>query len=486
MQSAKRMRGLAGYDYEIMRTRLLPAAILALIPLTAGEWPQFRGVNGSGVSDEKNLPIHFGPDQNMVWRTALPPGHSSPVFSKTRIFVSAYDKDGIYLFALDRKSGKEQWRKTIPRPRTADHHKSSTPASSSPVTDGENVYALFNDFGVISYDSAGKERWRLDLGPINNPFGIGTSPVLAGNTLLVNIDAESGSFFLGLDKDTGKRKWRRERPDFTRGFSTPVIYKPANEPQQVLIAGSYSLVSYAVETGEPIWWVNSLTWQLKPTPVIHGDTVYVLGWAGGSDEGAQENVPDFSEILKIRDTNKDGKLTKEEIADDRLTKDWAAMDLDRTGFVEARDWKMYQRRKEVVNAVNAIRLGGRGDMTDKSVKWRYYKSLPNVPSPLYYEGVLYLTKEGGIMTALDAASGKVLKQGRLTGALGDYFASPVAADGRIYATSHEGKVAVIKPGAEWEILAINPMNEAVNATPAFVDGRIFIRTHEHLYCFANQ
>ena len=90
------------------------------------------------------------------------------------------------------------------------------------------------------------------------------------------------------------------------------------------------------------------------------------------------------------------------------------------------------------------------------------------------------------MTALDAVSGKVLKQGRLTGALGDYYASPVAADGRIYATSHEGKVAVIKPGAEWEILAINPMNEAVNATPAFVDGRIFIRTHGHLYCFANQ
>jgi hypothetical protein len=232
--------------------------------------------------------------------------------------------------------------------------------------------------------------------------------------------------------------------------------------------------------------VNSLTWQLKPTPVIHGDTVYVLGWAGGSDEGAQENVPDFQEILKTRDTNKDGKLTKEEIADERLTKDWAAMDLDRTGFVEERDWKMYQRRRKVVNAVNAIRLGGRGDMTDKAVKWRYYKSLPNVPSPLYYDGVVYMTKEGGIMTALDAESGAVLKQARLTGALGDYFASPVVADGHIFATSQEGKVVVIKPGKEWEILAVNALNEPINATPAFVDSRIFIRTHEHLFCFAQQ
>jgi outer membrane protein assembly factor BamB len=469
-----------------MRIRHLAAVLVFLVPLAAGEWPQFRGLNSSGISDEKNLPVHFGPDLNVVWKTPLPAGHSSPVFSKSQIFVSAYDKDGIYLFALDRKTGSQLWKKSIPRPRVAEHHKASTPASPSPVTDGENVYALYNDFGLISFDKSGRERWRLDLGAINNPFGLGTSPVLSGKTLLLNIDAESGSFFLGLDKDTGKQKWRRERPDFTRGFATPVLYQPANEPTQVLIAGSYSLVAYAVETGEPIWWVNSLTWQLKPTPVIHGDTVYVLGWAGGSDEGAQENVPDFPEILKTRDTNKDGKLTKEEIADARLTKDWAAMDLDRTGFVEERDWKMYQRRKKVVNAVNAIRLGGRGDMTDKSVRWRYYKSLPNVPSPLYYDGIVYLTKEGGIMTALDAETGKVLKQARLTGALGDYYASPVAADGRIYATSQEGKVVVIKPGAEWEILAVNPLNEPVNATPAFVDGRIFIRTHQNLYCFAKQ
>ncbi len=477
---------MPGYDYQIMRTRLFAAALLTLANLAAGEWPQFRGVNSSGVSDEKNLPVFFGPDHNLVWKTPLPPGHSSPVFSKTQIFVSAYDKSGIYLIALNRKTGKENWRRTIPRPRVAEHHKSSTPASPSPVTDGENVYALYNDFGLISFDAAGKERWQFDLGVINNPFGLGTSPVLAGKTLLLNIDAESGSFFMALDKDTGKRKWRRERPDYTRGFATPVLYKPANEPLQVLIAGSNTLMAYSVETGEPIWWVNSLTWQLKPTPVIHGDTVYVLGWAGGSDEGAQENIPDFAEVLKTRDANKDGKLTKEEIADARLTKDWAAMDLDRTGFMEERDWKMYQRRRKVVNAVNAIKLGGRGDMTDKSVQWRYYKSLPNVPSPLYYDDVIYLTKEGGIMTALDAKTGAVLKQARLTGALGDYYASPVAADGRIYATSQEGKVVVIKPGKEWEILAVNPLGEPVNATPAFVDGRIFIRTHEHLFCFAQQ
>jgi len=462
-------------------TNFLLSAVLA-----AGEWPQFRGINSAGVSDEKDLPTEFGPAKNLVWKTPLPPGHSSPVFSKSQIFLTAYTPENIFVVALDRKSGKENWRREVPRPTKAEHHKANSAASPSCTTDGENVYALFSDYGAISFDAKGAERWRLPMPKINNPFGLGTSPVLSGRMLLINFDAESGSFFVALDKDTGKQIWRRDRSDFTRGFSTPVLWKPANEPEQVIIAGSYALTAYSVATGEPIWWVNKLTWQLKPTPVIDKDTIYVLGWAGGSDEGAQENVPDFADILKVRDSDKDGKLTKAEVADARLTKDWSALDLDRTGFVEERDWKMYQRRKAVVNAVNAFKLGGRGDMTDSAVKWRYYKSLPNVPSPLLYDGVIYLMKEGGILTALNAADGKVLKQGRLTGALGDYFSSPVAADGRLYVVSHEGKVVVLKPGAEWEILSVNPLNESVNATPAFVDGRVFIRTHENLYCFAKQ
>jgi outer membrane protein assembly factor BamB len=155
-------------------------------------------------------------------------------------------------------------------------------------------------------------------------------------------------------------------------------------------------------------------------------------------------------------------------------------------MLEERDWDIYRARRKAVNAVVAMRLGGRGDMTEKSILWRYYKSLPNVPSPLLYEGVLYLVKEGGILTALKAATGDVLKQGRITGAPGDYFSSPVAADGKIYTISHEGKVAVIKPGADWEILAVNDLGEDSNSTPAFGGGRIYLRTHAALYCFGQR
>src|SRR5262245_25213503 len=162
------------------------------------------------------------------------------------------------------------------------------------------------------------------------------------------------------------------------------------------------------------------------------------------------------------------------------------MDLDRDGVVGERDWRFYRARRAAQNAVLAFRLGGEGDMTEKSFLWRYQKSLPNVPSPLLYQDVLYLMKEGGVLTALEAATGKVLKQARLQGALGDYFASPVAADGKLFTISHEGKVTVIKPGPAWEPLVTNDLKEECNATPAFADGKLYIRTRDTLYCFGQR
>jgi outer membrane protein assembly factor BamB len=301
--------------------------------------------------------------------------------------------------------------------------------------------------------------------------------------LLLSCDSETGSFFLAVDKDTGKLKWRVERPEFTRGFSTPVVYQPPSGGAEVLVAGSGQLTAYSVETGEAVWWVHGLTWQLKPTPVIGDGVIYVLGWAGGADTGQQDNIPSFAEVLKQYDSNKDAKLAKEELPDPRLNAAFTEGDLDRDGFLGERDWKMFQVRRSSQNAIMAVRLGGRGDMTDKNIIWRYYKSLPNAPSPLLYRGVVYLMKEGGILTTLDAKTGNVLKQGRLNGALDQYFSSPVAADGKVYVVSQSGHTSVLKAGGEWEHLAVNDMDEECFATPALVDGRIYLRTHSALYCF---
>lgn len=451
--------------------------------VVADDWPQFRGVNASGVSPATGLPVEFGPQRNVVWKTALPPGHSSPVLTRDRIFVTGWEADKLLTICLDRATGKILWRRDLTRPRVQELHKANSPASPSPVTDGRNVYVFFADFGLLSYGPDGRERWRLPLGPFNNPFGVGASPILAGDRLLMICDSETGSFFLAVDKDTGKMKWRVERPEYTRGFSTPVLYHPKDGPLQVIVSGSLQLTSYSVDTGEPLWWVRGSTWQMKSTPVLDGDAIYVHGWAGGADVGQQEDIPPFEDVLKKWDANADGGLAREEIADPRAKKDWSAMDLDRDGVLGERDWRMYRSRRSVQNAVRAIRLGGRGDMTDHSIRWRYLKSLPNVPSPLLYKNVLYLLKEGGIFTTLDPSSGEVLKQARLTGAPGDYFSSPVGADDKVYTVSEACQVSVLKAGGQWEVLAVNDLDDSCNATPALAEGRLYIRTRSALYCF---
>ncbi|MCI0336366.1 MAG: PQQ-like beta-propeller repeat protein [Acidobacteria bacterium] len=468
------------------------AFILSLfVPtVTADDWTQFRGPNASGVSNDTGLPIHFGPDQNVIWRTELPPGHSSPVLTQNRIFVTAFQSNKLIVICLDRASGKRIWQREMTKPRSQELHKSNSPASPSPVTDGQNVYAFFTDFGLISFDADGKERWRLPLGPFNNPFGMGTSPILAEGNLLLNCDSETDSFFLAVDKNTGKVKWRQERPEATRGFATPVLYQPAKGSLQVLVAGSLRLSAYEVATGREVWWIRGLTWQIKPTPVFGRDSLYILGWAGGADPGQQEDVPPLEEILKKLDANKDGKLAKEELDDQRIKKDWESFDLDRDGFLNDRDWRAYRAKRSVQNGVLAYRIDNqkemRGDLTESHLLWRYQKSLPNVPSPLFYRDVVYLLKEGGILTSLDPKTGAVLKQARLRDAPGDYFASPVGADGKIFTLSHEGKLTVLKAGGDWEILAVNVLDDLCNATPAIVGGRIYLRTHSALYCFGKR
>jgi outer membrane protein assembly factor BamB len=467
----------------------LPFAI-ALLTVTslfsADDWSQFRGPNSSGVSDHKNLPADFGPQKNVVWKTDLPPGHSSPILSGDRIFLTAIDHEKLVTFCLDRTTGKINWRREVPRDRKGELHKMNGPASPSPTSDGKNVFVFYYDFGLVSYGPDGNERWRMPLGPFNNPFGMASSPVLVGETLLLNLDGETDSFFLAVNKNTGKVLWRVERPEFTRGFSTPVIWTPPGGKPQALVAGSYQLTAYSVETGKAIWWVGGLTWQLKPTPVVGKDIIYIQNWAGGSDTGQQENLPPFEDMLKRLDANHDGKLSKEEIQDPKILNIWREVDLDDDGVLDARDWKFYRSRRSAQNGLIAIRLGGQGDMTDKSVLWRYEKALPNVPSPLLYEGVLYMLKEGGILTSLDPATGKVLKQARLLGALDQYFSSPVGADHKIYAISEQGKAVVLKPGAEWAILTVNDLDDSCHATPAIAEGRLYIRTQSALYCFANR
>src|SRR5436190_17523995 len=235
----------------------LPVLTADTIP--ASEWPQFRGPNASGVSNETKLPVEFGPDRNVVWKTAIPPGNSSPSVAGDKIFLTAVEHDKLFTIALDRATGRILWRREAPRPRKqVIERPANGPVSGTPVTDGKNVFSFFADFGLLAYGPDGNELWRMPLGPFINPFGHGASPILAGGTLLMVCDQDIGSFLLAVDKMSGRVLWRAERQQAQRGYATPVLYQPPSGGMQVLVAGSYRLTGYDLKTGKEIWWIRGL------------------------------------------------------------------------------------------------------------------------------------------------------------------------------------------------------------------------------------
>src|SRR5262245_713109 len=183
----------------------------------AEDWSQFRGPNGTGVSATTGLPTEFGPNKNVVWKTELPPGHSSPVLTRDRIFVTAHSKDKqnhkLFVICLDRQTGKLLWQREVPRSSEGRLHNVNVSASPSPVTDGTNVYVLFQEFGLISFDGAGKQRWKLPLGPFNMFYGFGASPILVDDKVVLPVDQDNPtSYLIAVDKNTGKIRWQVERP----------------------------------------------------------------------------------------------------------------------------------------------------------------------------------------------------------------------------------------------------------------------------------
>ena len=181
-------------------------------------------------------------------------------------------------FAIDRGNGEILWKKAAPRPRMERYEKTNSPASPSPVTDGENVYVFFGDFGLISYTVEGDERWRLPLGPFNNVNGHGSSPILVDDKVILVCDSDTAPYMLAVDKNTGKVIWKTERPETTRSYVTPAVFQPKDGPLEVIVPSAYFLASYSADTGKKLWWVNGGGWQTKSTPIIHGDMIYSNSW----------------------------------------------------------------------------------------------------------------------------------------------------------------------------------------------------------------
>ena len=464
------------------RLSALPfALLLCFTPFAESqEWPRFRGPHGDGVSDGTALPVEFGPGKNVLWRVGVPMGRSSPIVVKNRVYLTAVEGDALATLAMDVQTGKTVWRRDIVRDHTHKIYVGNDSATPTPTTDGESLYVFFPDFGLVAYDLDGKERWRLALGPFDSFYGLSSSPVVQGDVVALVCDQRRGSFAIGVDKSTGRIRWRVERKGaVTEAYSTPAVYAPAGAKPQLIVTGARRNDGYDLATGENLWWIGKQGIYPAGSPVLVGDLLIAVSTGGDEPE-----YPTFDSFREKLDVNNDEVLSLEEFSKEADYKDhFGWLDADSDGRIVRAEWDAKRQESVAEQGVTGSRIGGEGDRTASNAVWRYKKSFSYLITPLVYRDALYLVKNGGVVTTLDPRTGEVLKSGRTPEAIDDYYASPVAGDGKVFLLSHSGKVTVLKADPQWEILAVNSLDETSQATPAIAGGRIYIRTHKALYSF---
>jgi len=477
-----------------MHTRnfLSPSVNVALCLLTliaspafAAEpaWPQFRGPDGLAISEGSPPPVHFGPGTNLLWKIALPTGHSSPCIWGGRIFLTAVNDGKLETLCLDRAGGRILWQRPVQTANLERTHRLGSPAASTPATDGRRVYVYFGSFGLVAYTLEGAEEWTLPLPSPMVEFGAATSPILAGDKLIVVQDQDQGSYLLAVDTATGKTVWRTERPEFRRSFASPFIWKHDGE-EELIVPGSIWLRSYDLKDGKESWSFSGTSRVANSTPAAGAGLLYSASWNVGADPSDRINMEPWEVFAAEHDENKDGKLAASEIPAGAVRDRFSQMDLNKDGFTTAAEWQqMADMFAKAGNALLAIRPGGEGDITKTHLAWKSTRSLPYVCSPLYYDGRVYTVKNGGLASCYEASTGKVFYQDERLDAGGDYYASLVAAGGRIIAASQKGQVVIWEAGDTLKILARNDLGEEIMATPAVVEGILYVRTTDHLFAF---
>ncbi|MCP3920848.1 MAG: PQQ-binding-like beta-propeller repeat protein [bacterium] len=466
---------------------ILFTTLLALAPSNQDPaWGGFRGNNGAGLATgDAALPEKLDREANQIWRTELPKGYSSPVVAGGRVFLTGAEDKRLLTLCFDAETGEKKWRKSIEY--DGSRVGANSAAAPTPATDGERVYALFHHIGLVAYGLDGEEQWRNGIGaPFDLPHGLAASPVVHADRIVVQLDEDDESHLIALDKKTGKELWKVARAS-THGYSTPIVYVPEEGPAQVIASGALQLAAYSLEDGEKLWWVNGSAWQVKAVPVLHGDLCIVNAYMVPSSEfGAPRLTQTWEELRDEKDGDGDGLVSKEEWPVEVLHQAWFIFDLDGDGKIDQDDYEYLVRAGTATGALYAVRLGGKGDVTDSHVAWRYEKrrGMSDVISPLVVGETLFLLRDGGLLTAMDAASGKLGKQERV-GSTDMYFASPVTDGERILTVSLSGDVSVLSGKADWEVLSTVEMDEQIWSTPAIVGDRVYLRSQAALYCFGD-
>ena len=483
-------------------------SIFILNPLNAQieNWPQFRGINCSGIADEnQDPPISFGKDQNMIWNTNLSTGQSSPCIWQDKIFITGFEEEEklLKMYCIDRISGSIQWQKEISVKEFEKVNAVSSPANATPATDGERVVFYFSSYGLLCYDLNGENQWEITMPIPKSRHGIGTSPVISGDLVIMNcFGHENDPCLLTINKYNGETVWKYSWPieegEWVDSYSTPVIYK-----DQIIIYRSADVSAYDLKTGDQVWRFLTGLRDAVCTPVIGKDIVYVTVFSTFGNTAVRAQIPDFEGLVSEYDENQDRLITKEELDEFEIVNypekgaevssvvkaaKWALyFDNNKDNYIDSTEWAAmieFCESDYLMQGIKAFRFGGEGDISFSNFIWGEPDHVPHVTSPLFYNNHVYMIKSGGIVSCFRAEEGELLYNERI-GAAGAYFASPVAVNGKILFTSRTGVITVVEAGDQMNILASNNLDEVIEATPAIIDNKLYIRTANSLYAFGD-
>ena len=429
---------------------------------TTASWPGFRGPSASGIGAGPRPPDtwNVATGKNIAWTIAVPGlAHSSPIVSGDLIFVTsaissrpdATFKPGLYgegtasedrtpqrwvVIAIDRRSGKIAWQSTayegVPREK---RHIKATYANATPVTDGRHVVAFFGSQGLYAFDMQGTLLWKKDLGVLNTgaydlpeyEWGTASSPTIYKNLVIVQCDTQNESFLLAADIATGRTVWKTVRQELP-SWGTPTVFVPDRGGAPELVTNASNFIrGYDPDTGVERWRLGGSSKITAPTPVF-ADGIIVVS------SGRAPERPIF-----------------------------------------------------------AIRPGGKGDISlrrdqasNESIAWSKTGRGSYMPTPLIYEGVVYVLGNAGLFDAYDLKTGREVFRQRIEHQGSGFSASPVAVDGRIFLPSEDGDVFVVRSGTEFELIAKNSMGEPLMSTPALADGHMYVRGERHLFAIGDR
>ena len=469
-------------------------------------WNRFRGPNGSGVMKNARIPVRFGPNLNVLWKTPIEEGPSSPVIWGDRIFLTAASSDEtnqLVAVCINRSSGKVLWKNSITNPKPRKYFSFGSPVAPTPVVDAEHVYVSYPAYGLICYDHDGTKVWERRFEPTTHLYGMAVSPIVYRDTLILD-GGEKHSRLLALDRNSGKTTWKHRSPLFRQGWSTPVIWFRSGVEELVAL-GSRRLTSFDPTNGNEKWWVGGFAGEVVGVPVIGEGLLFASSGQASHDEPDLSVENTWKVILEDHDQNDDGDIQRTEMdngfriplrlelerdepgAAYSLKPEWAnglldKLDVNNDGKLSKKEWQEYMSGSgsKFRPTLVAIRPGAKGDARRAHLAWEYHRGIPEVPSLLYCRGNIYMFRNGGLVTCLKAKDGKELYKGRV-GAGGQYIASPIAAGDKIITASQNGVVSVIQAGDQLEILARNDFEEQIVATPALAGNQLYIRTTRFLF-----